>query len=73
MIPSNPTEQLVEDVAGVYFDAMDVAILRGVELDDAGKRGCSVAAEFWQKGFYVCGQARNWALLTIVDTSDTVN
>jgi len=39
MSASNPTEQLVEDVASVYFDAIGVAIKRGVEIDDAGERG----------------------------------
>ncbi len=39
MSPSNPTEQLVEDVAAVYFGAIGAAIKRGVEIDDAGERG----------------------------------
>lgn len=38
MSPSNPTEQLVEDVAVVYFGAIGAAIKRGVEIDDAGVR-----------------------------------
>jgi len=38
MSASNPTEQLVEDVASVYFGAIGVAIKRGVEIDDAGER-----------------------------------
>ena len=36
---SSPTEQLVEDVASVYFGAIGAAIKRGVEIDDAGGRG----------------------------------
>jgi type I restriction enzyme R subunit len=39
MSPSNPTEQLVEDLAAVYFGAMGATIKRGVEIDDAGERG----------------------------------
>src|SRR5574337_1228745 len=39
MTISSPTEQLVEDVASVYFGAIGVAIKRGVEIDDAGERG----------------------------------
>ncbi len=39
MTMSSPTEQLVEDVAAVYFGAIGVAIKRGVEIDDAGERG----------------------------------
>ena len=39
MSPSNPTEQLVEDVAAVYFGAIGATIKRGVEIDDAGERG----------------------------------
>jgi type I restriction enzyme R subunit len=35
---SSPTEQLVEDVAAVYFGAVGAAIKRGVEIDDAGER-----------------------------------
>ncbi len=38
MTISSPTEQLVEDVAAVYFGAVGVAIKRGVEIDDAGER-----------------------------------
>ena len=34
-----PTEQLVEDVAAVYFGAMGATIKRGIEIDDAGERG----------------------------------
>ena len=33
------TEQLVEDVAVVYFGAMGISTKRGVEIDDAGERG----------------------------------
>ena len=36
---SSPTEQLVEDVAAVYFGAIGAATKRGVEIDDAGERG----------------------------------
>lgn len=36
---SSPTEQLVEDVAAVYFGAIGATIKRGVEIDDAGERG----------------------------------
>ena len=33
-----PTEQLVEDVAAVYFGAIGASTKRGVEIDDAGER-----------------------------------
>ena len=36
---SSLTEQLVEDVASVYFGAIGAATKRGVEIDDAGERG----------------------------------
>ena len=36
---SSPTEQLVEDVASVYFEAIGATTKRGVEIDDAGERG----------------------------------
>ena len=39
MTISSPTEQLVEDVASVYFGAIGAATKRGVEIDDAGGRG----------------------------------
>ncbi len=39
MTMSSPTEQLVEDVAAVYFGAIGVATRRGIEIDDAGERG----------------------------------
>jgi len=39
MTMSSPTEQLVEDVAAVYFGAVGAIIKRGVEIDDAGERG----------------------------------
>jgi type I restriction enzyme R subunit len=39
MTASSPTEQLVEDVAAVYFGAIGAAIKRGIEIDDAGERG----------------------------------
>ena len=48
MTMSSPTEQLVEDVAAVYFGAVGAAIKRGVELDDAGERGS--ATEVLLKG-----------------------
>ena len=38
MTPSTPTEQLVEDVAAVYFGTVGAAVKRGVEIDDAGER-----------------------------------
>ena len=34
-----PTEQLVEDVASVYFGVLGILTKRGVEIDDAGERG----------------------------------
>ena len=39
MTMSSPTEQLVEDVAAVYFGAIGAATKCGVEIDDAGERG----------------------------------
>ena len=39
MNSSSPTEQLVEDVAAVYFGAIGAASKRGVEVDDSGERG----------------------------------
>ena len=36
---SSPTEQLVEDVASVYFGAIGATTKRGVEIDAAGERG----------------------------------
>ncbi|MEX0762399.1 MAG: type I restriction endonuclease subunit R [Dehalococcoidia bacterium] len=38
MTMSSPTEQLVEDVAAVYFGTVGVTLTRGVEIDDAGER-----------------------------------
>ncbi|WP_420626808.1 type I restriction endonuclease subunit R [Candidatus Poriferisodalis sp.] len=38
MKSSSPTEQLVEDVAAVYFDVIGAASKRGVEVDDACER-----------------------------------
>ncbi len=38
MTMSSPTELLVEDVAAVYFGALNYAVKRGVEVDDAGER-----------------------------------
>ena len=35
MMMSPPTEQLVEDVASVYFGTLGIATKRGVEIDDA--------------------------------------
>ena len=48
MTTSSPTEQLVEDIAAVYFGALGAAIKHGVEIDDAGERGGS--AEVVLKG-----------------------
>ena len=48
MTTSSPTEQLVEDVAAVYFDAIGAIVKRGVEIDDAGER--SSAADVLLKG-----------------------
>ncbi len=45
---STPTEQLVEDVAAVYFGTVGAIVKRGVEIDDAGER--SNAAEVLLKG-----------------------
>ena len=39
MTMTAPTEQLVEDVASVYFSVLDISTKRGVEIDDAGERG----------------------------------
>lgn len=41
---STPTEQLVEDVAAVYFRMIGATIKRGVEIDDAGERGNATEA-----------------------------
>jgi len=38
MTTTSPTEQLVEDVASVYFGAIGASAQRGVEIDDAGER-----------------------------------
>lgn len=35
---NSPTENLVEDVAAVYFGSLNYAVMRGVEIDDAGER-----------------------------------
>ena len=48
MISSSPTEQLVEDVAAVYFDAIGAIVKRGAEIDDSGER--SGAADVLLKG-----------------------
>jgi type I restriction enzyme R subunit len=34
----SPNEQLVEDIASVYFGAVGTTVKRGVEVDDAGER-----------------------------------
>ena len=39
MTMTAPTEQLVEDVASVYFGTLGISTKRGVEIDDAGERG----------------------------------
>jgi type I restriction enzyme R subunit len=39
MTMHGPTENLVEDVAAVYFGSLNYAVKRGVEIDDAGERG----------------------------------
>ena len=36
---TSSAEQLVEDVASVYFGTLGISTLRGVEVDDAGERG----------------------------------
>lgn len=38
MTTPSPTENLVEDVAAVYFGSLSYAVKRGVEIDDAGER-----------------------------------
>ena len=38
MTMTAPTEQLVEDVASVYFGVLGISTKRGVEIDDAGER-----------------------------------
>ena len=48
MTMPSPTEQLVEDAASVYFDAIGAIVKRGVEIDDAGER--SGATEVVLKG-----------------------
>ena len=35
---ANLNEQLIEDVAAVYFGAIGATIKRGIEIDDAGER-----------------------------------
>jgi type I restriction enzyme, R subunit len=45
---STPTEQLVEDIAAVYFGAIGATVKRGIEIDDAGER--SSAVEVFLKG-----------------------
>ena len=39
MTMTMPTEQLVEDVASVYFGTLGISTKRGTEIDDAGERG----------------------------------
>lgn len=41
MTMPSPTEQLVEDVASVYFGTVGVPMKRGVDIDDAGERADS--------------------------------
>jgi len=41
---ASPTEQLVEDVAAVYFQTIGATTRRGVEIDDAGERGGATEA-----------------------------
>lgn len=48
MTTTSPTEQLVEDVAAVYFGTVRAAVKRGIEVDDAGERGA--ATEVLLKG-----------------------
>lgn len=36
---TSPTEQMMKDVTSVYFGTIDVAIKRGVEIDDPGQHG----------------------------------
>ena len=48
MTHSSPTEQLVEDAAAIYFDAIGAIVKRGVEIDDAGER--SAATDVLLKG-----------------------
>ena len=38
MTMTAPSEQLVEDVASVYFGTLGISTKRGVEIDDAGER-----------------------------------
>ena len=44
MSSSSPTEQLVEDVAVVYFGAIGASTKRGFEVDDAGERSDATGA-----------------------------
>lgn len=44
MSSSSPTEQLVEDVAIVYFGAIGAAAKIGAEVDDSGERGARCRA-----------------------------
>ncbi len=48
MTSSSPTEQLVENVAAVYFGTIGAIVRRGVEIDDAGER--TSATEVLLKG-----------------------
>jgi type I restriction enzyme R subunit len=43
MSTTQPTEKLVEDVAMVYFQELEVPSRQGVEIDDAGERGGSAS------------------------------
>jgi len=38
MTMTSPSEQLIENVASVYFDAVGIPTKRGAEVDDAGER-----------------------------------
>ena len=48
MTTSSLTEQLVEDIAAVYFATIGAIVKRGIEIDDAGER--SAATEVVLKG-----------------------
>ena len=51
---SSPTEQLVEDVASVYFGAIGATTKRGVEIDDAGDRGDASQVTLGNQGLSDC-------------------
>lgn len=48
MTKPTPTENLVEDVAAVYFGSLNYAVKRGIEIDDASER--ADAAQFMLNG-----------------------